>query len=377
MTVPARQAIANVDRLHRLMDEDNLSAVVLSSGENFTYLSGIVYPGTLGRHLELANSPRAVIVLWPRNGEPVLVVNATAEGLARRDSWIRRVELYEAYLQSPYGRLAEILKDEGLAGERVGFEKDFVNAGEWGGIQSRLPDLTMVDCTELMDRARWIKTEGEIALIKQAADLLDEAYLEVFPTIRVGERELDVHGRILQACIAKGFGWAHGILHSSRNTIPYAGESDFVLEPGDVIRTDYVAYYHAYPGHQSRNIILGEPTPDQLRDYRINRDVYRAAIDDCQPGARVGDIYTEIVDRFAKHGWDYRSIIAGHSVGPWMHQQNPIVTRASDARLEEGMVIAMEPHWRYWHLQDMMLVTERGPKLLSDMFSTDEPLIVA
>jgi hypothetical protein len=41
------------------------------------------------------------------------------------------------------------------------------------------------------------------------------------------------------------------------------------------------------------------------------------------------------------------------------------------------MVIAMEPHWRHWHLQDMLLVTKDGPKLLSDRFSTDEPLIVA
>jgi Xaa-Pro aminopeptidase len=38
--------IANVDRLHAHMDRNNLAAVVARSGRNFTYLSGIAYPGT-------------------------------------------------------------------------------------------------------------------------------------------------------------------------------------------------------------------------------------------------------------------------------------------------------------------------------------------
>ena len=358
------------------MDEAKLSALVLCSGENFTYLSGIVYPGTLARHLELTNSPRAVILVWPRNGDPILVVNATAEGLARRDAPHARIEVYEAYRESPYTRLTAILDEAGFSHERVGFEKTFVNAMEWERVAAALPGMTMVDCTQLMDEARWIKTEQEIELLKVAADLLDDVYLKVFPTISHGDRERDVHARILYECLMRGFSWAHGILNSSRNTIPYAGESDFVIEAGDVIRTDYVAYLQAYPGHLSRNIIVGEPSAQQLRDYRANRDVYRAAIEMCRPGTRIGDIYDFIVTEFAKYGWTYKSIISGHSVGAWMHQQNPIITRGSDRRLEEGMVLAMEPHWHHWHLQDLVLVSKSGPELLSTKFSTDEPFVV-
>ncbi len=60
--------IANVDRLHAYMDRNNLAAVVARSGQNFTYLSGIAYPGTLARLLDLTDSPRGVMVFWPRNG---------------------------------------------------------------------------------------------------------------------------------------------------------------------------------------------------------------------------------------------------------------------------------------------------------------------
>lgn len=66
---------ANIDRLRRFMDEHDLSAVIARSGVNFTYLSGVAYAGTLARHLDLAESPRPVFVVWPRSGDPVLIVN--------------------------------------------------------------------------------------------------------------------------------------------------------------------------------------------------------------------------------------------------------------------------------------------------------------
>ena len=39
------------------------------------------------------------------------------------------------------------------------------------------------------------------------------------------------------------------------------------------------------------------------------------------------------------------------------------------------MVVALEPHIGYWHLQDTVLVTDDAPKLLSPLMSTDEMLV--
>ena len=39
------------------------------------------------------------------------------------------------------------------------------------------------------------------------------------------------------------------------------------------------------------------------------------------------------------------------------------------------MVLDLEPHIGYWHLQDMVLVTKEGPRLLSARFNTDEMLV--
>ena len=178
--------IANVDRLHQLMDEEGFSAIVARSGKNFTYLAGFAYPGTLARHLEFPDSPREVLLVWPRVGQPVMALNSYAAPLARRDSWLENIEVYDDYAESPYQRAADVLTQLGLAGETIGFEKSYVSANRWKEITTLLPHAQIADCTELMDRVRWIKTPEEVAALEAGARLLDEAYLEVLPTVRPG-----------------------------------------------------------------------------------------------------------------------------------------------------------------------------------------------
>ena len=364
--------LVNVARLEQRLDEAGLDAVVARTGINFTYLAGFAYPGTLARHLDLADSPRAVFLVWPRHGEPRIVVNAIAEGLARRDSWVEQFDLYEGYVEPPAERLAKVLRDMGLAGGKVGFELGFISFADAGILRRALPEIAMRDVTALMDDVRAVKTNGEIALLKRGADLLDEAYLKHFPSVRPGMRERDLHAALVAECIAGGCHFVHGILNSSRNTVAYAGESDFPFAAGDAVRTDYVAYLAGYPGHQSRCAVVGRPSEEQRRRYHIVRDAYRDAIAACQVGRTAGEVYEAVLARFAAADLPFHSMLAGHSVGCWWHQQEPVISRGNPRRLEEGMVIAMEPHVDHWHIQDMVVLERGGPRLLSDRFPTDE-----
>jgi Xaa-Pro aminopeptidase len=373
---PNRPIIANVERLHEFMDHARLAAVAVRSGQNFTYLSGIAYRGVLARHLDLTDSPRGVLLLWPRRDAPVVILNKLIEPLTLRDSWVRRAEVYDAYQESPYRRLAEVIKAMGLHEERIGFEENYISAAHWKELQAFLPRVQMIDCMAMMNQVRWIKTPGELNLLKKAADLLDDAYLEVFSTIRPGDTEREVHGRIVASCIRRGADWAHGILNSGSNMIPFAGEGDTVFRAGDVVRTDYVAYVHGYPGHHSRNAVLGGPSAEQRRAYVAVRDIYRSTIDRCRPGVRAGDIFDYVIDEYHKHGWTYGpGGHVGHSVGPWWHQQDPMLTSGNATLLEEKMMLALEPHRKPWHIQDMIVVRRSGPELVSDKFPTDEPFV--
>jgi Xaa-Pro aminopeptidase len=377
MGASARNIIANVPRLERYMDANGLDAIAVRTGANFTYLAGVALPGTLARHLDLASTVRGFMLVWPRKGEPVIVLDAFAEKVVLRDSWVRKTEVYKAYVESLYTRVAEVLADLGLGSARVGFEQDGLSAAHWQEIQSALPKLQMFNCSRMMDEVRWIKTAGEITLQKTAADMLDDVLAEVFPTIRVGETERAVHARIVESCLRHGFGWVHGILNASTNPVMYGGESDVKFQKGDFVRNDYVAYYKGYAGHQSRLAILGAPDNEQRKGYAMTLDIHRRTIERCTAGRTAGDVFQFVVDEFKKHGIEYPASLVGHSMGAWFHQQEPVLRNGSGTVLEDGMILAIEPQRLHWHIQDLIVIEGGKPRLLSDKFPTDQPFVIA
>ncbi|MHB1206127.1 MAG: M24 family metallopeptidase, partial [Rhodospirillaceae bacterium] len=368
---PRVRDLVNIGRLEAKMDAYKMDAVVARAGINLCYLAGFAYPGTLARHVDLADSPRPIYLIWPRHGEPRMVLNLIAAGLTRRDSWIEKFDTYEAYIDSPAETLAKSLADMGLADARVGFEKNYISAADWEVIARNSPRMTMLDSATMMDEVRVVKTEGEIALFKKGADILDDAFMKCFPMVRPGMRERDLHGALMNECLVGGCEFVHGILNSSRNTIAYAGESDFAFAAGDAIRTDYVAYHKGYPGHQSRCAVVGKASAAQKAEYRVIRDLYRASCAQLHPGRTAGEVCAFVTESFGKAGLPYKPILAGHGVGAWWHQQEPIISRGNPRVLEEGMVIAMEPHVNHWHIQDIIVVRKDGAEVISDKMSTD------
>ena len=376
MTPPKRKVIANIARLRQLMDANGLDAVAVRTGVNFTYLAGIALPGTLARHLDLANTVRGFMLIWPRKGEPIIVLDSFAKTLVARDSWVGNIVVYNAYVESLYTRVANVLQDIGLANARVGFEQDGLSAKFWAEIQQALPRLQMIDCARMMDEVRWIKTTEEIELQKALADVLDDVYLEVFPTIRPGDSEREVHAQITESCLRLGFSSVHGILNSSANQVMYGGESDLQFQSGDFVRDDYVAYSKGYAGHQSRIAVLGPPTDEQKRGYDLTLDVHRRTIERCRVGVTAGEIYSFVVDEFKKNNVDYTASLVGHGMGPWFHQQEPVLRRDSEIAIEEGMILAVEPQRLHWHIQDLIVIEQGKPRLLSDSFSTDQLFVI-
>jgi len=77
-----------------------------------------------------------------------------------------------------------------------------------------------------------------------------------------------------------------------------------------------------------------------------------------------------------KKGIDYTASLVGHGMGPWFHQQEPVLRRGGDIVLEKGMILAVEPQRLHWHLQDLILVGDGSPQLISDKFPIDQPFVI-
>lgn len=377
MKTSTRSVLVNVDRLHRLMDDEGCAAIVARSGKNFTYLSGVAYPGTLARHLDFPDTPRDVFCIWPRSGEPVVVTHHAGYAVTARDGWVDDIEVIEDYVETGIQGVGKVLRRLGLETEKIGLEPGYISAVRWREVERELPKATLFDCNALMDAVRWIKTPAEVALLREAAELQDRAHIEVFSALAEGDTERLIHARMVEACMRRGATHVHGILNSSSNPDIYSGEGDRPFEAGDVIRTDYVSYLDGYPGHQSRLFSLGEPTVQTRSRYQAYVDIYRALADFCRPGRKSREVWQFAHDRLIAAGFVHTlGSMVGHSVGAWFHQQDPVLLRTEERPIEEGMVIALEPYSDFWHLQDMFWIGPDGNELLSPGFDTSTLFVI-
>jgi Xaa-Pro aminopeptidase len=370
--VAGTDELVNVRGLETLLKGKQLDALVCRSGMNVTYLSGIGSPGTLGRHLDLADTPREAFVVWPLSGEGCVVLSEIASHLAKATSRIKRLEVYKDYSDSPEEALAGVLRSSGLAKSRVGFDLAWFGARRWNEFVRLVPDLQPIDITDELDLVRAIKTPAEVEQLRRAAAILDSTFMDVFPTIRQGDSERTAHARLCARAIENGAGTIHGILQASSNPVLYGGESNIRLSTGDLVRTDYVAYVNEYTANLSRLLHLGKPPPSVFDKYAIYLDIYREAVDLLRPGAVGGRLHRAIRALFEKRGWEPGPPISGHGIGSWFHQQPPLLVESSKDVLQPGMVVAIEPISGHWHLQDEYLITDGAPQRISDGFDLQE-----
>jgi Xaa-Pro aminopeptidase len=366
-------------RLADVYDELALDAIVVRSGQNVAYLSGLRFPGTLGRLQDFTHNPRGAIVVQFSDGEATLVVSGIAAGVARQRSWLEDMREFTEYVDDPYVLAARALGDRGVAGGRIGVERRLMTLVQWETLTAALPDAELVDCTGALQRLRNVKTPAEVAILKRGADLQDEAYLEVLRGARDGVTERELHARMLRALIERGAESAHGILQSSRNPITvYGGESDVTVERGDLVRTDYVSYLDGYAANLSRMAVMGPPSPEQEERYALLLDIHREIIDRVlKPGVRACDVHDHYRSRCEAAGAAPVNSLVGHSTGVWWHQEEPMLVPNEPQPLEAGMVICLEPVLHgFWHIQDEVLITDHGSELLSDLFDTDTMLIM-
>ena len=109
------------------------------------------------------------------------------------------------------------------------------------------------------------------------------------------------------------------------------------------------------------------------REYEALLDIKHNRL---RAGVTAGELYDFVCDAFSRIGWEYKAGLVGHSVGAWWHQQEPIFCRGGRQVLEPGMVVALEPYLAHWHCQDLFLVTDGAPTLLSPDFDTSRMLVI-
>lgn len=375
--------LTNTPRLLAGMHDAGLDALVAASPENFFYTSG----AKILTQTQIRD--RLALSVTYGDGTTTLVVNKVEEAQARRYSWIEDVRTYAEFVDSPMKVVASILDEKGLSRSRIGVEKKYVTAAYYEDLQSRLPNASLVSGDATFGWARMVKTEPEIEALRRAASGTDEAIDRALKGAKPGDAEYELARSMSDTLFEVGQGefrditWGVATGPNVLTTHYWAGTRK--IEAGDPIRINVRSTFRGYYSHLYRIGIVGEPNDEQQRWYERGRDVHMRSIRRMRPGARACDLYAATKDDIKALGIDFRGHLTGHSTGIALHE-DPRLQPLDQTVLEPGMVLAAEPMIRdetardpnlaVFHLEDLVLVTEGDPVILSDRTNTERLIVV-
>ena len=263
-------------------------------------------------------------------------------------------------------------------------EKEVV---DWLGVaasQTKLKDIRASINTQ-----RAVKSPGEIAFLREAIDLSDEAQLEAMKMMRPGLYEYQVAAKMVEVHAMGGSeaeGYAPIVGAGPNSTALHYDKLSRKIEDGDIVVIDVGAQYAGYSADITRTLPAnGKFTPRQREIYDIVLGAQNAAMAALKPGMNLcskgaKSVYRISFDYIDSHGKDlhgkslgqYYIHGLGHNIGLDVHDPGDYCKP-----LEPGMVVTMEPGIYIpdeklgVRIEDDVLITDTGYRLLSERLPRD------
>jgi Xaa-Pro aminopeptidase len=346
-------------RLARAMAElenGDLGAVLLYDMNNIRYVTG-THIGNWARDKLF----RACLLV--RGHAPILWDIGSAARLHQQyltwlpeESWRAGLSTWRGAIDTEVGveagnarKIADVLREHGLAGEPLGI--DVVEIPQLRALEAE--GLHVVDAQGLMMRARQIKTADEIALLDQAAGLVDAAYEKLYQFLQVGVKENETVALVNKTLYDLGSEEVEAVnAISGGRCSPHPHVfSDRMIRPGDTAYFDIVHSFQGYRTCYYRTLNVGSATTAQRDAYRRAREAIDGAIAQVRPGASSADVvasFPSAQDIGFSSEEEAFGLQYAHGVGLSVWEK-PLMSRYHSfehpIEIQEGMVFALETYW--------------------------------
>lgn len=283
------------------------------------------------------------------------------------------VATVEVDQKSVWERLGRVLTDLGIAGA-LGIESHALTVRDAERVGA-LTRARVVPVTEQVERLRAVKSPEEVAAIRAAADLAQEALAEVLPGVRVGQSEREIGAALEAALRRRGSEWHPFptiVASGPRSALPHARTSARTVGRGEWLLIDFGAQVDGYCADLTRTVIVGGRADDRQRAmYDLVRSAQHRALEHLRQGmtGREGDALAR--DVIAARGFaDAFGHSLGHGLGLEVHEA-PRLAPTAEAVLPAHAVVTVEPGvyfpgWGGVRLEDDVHLGPDGPERLSD-----------
>jgi Xaa-Pro dipeptidase len=374
-------------RLRAAMAERGVDALILLGNSAVVYATGTSWPlGDAG--MSYVERPVAVVVAgdeWPHLFLPF------REGAAHES------ELPADHLHGP----VYLEFDEGVA-DFARQLADLIPTGaviavdECTGAMSRaakslFPNGAPADASAVVSAAKVVKTPDELACIRTAVRITDEAMVDVHKALAPGVRQIDLSAGFLRRAFelgamasmlepiwqvmppskAEGVWTTHGDL-----ALPLLS-TERELAEGDVLWTDVSITYHGYCSDFGRTWLVGrDPSPRQRAQFERWQEIMTAVEGVARAGATAGDLGRAAISANGGSRPWLPHFYLGHGIGVNAAEMPMIGTDLGQEFddnfvLQQGMVLVLEPVvWEDgtggYRSEEVVVITEKGTTRLTD-----------
>jgi Xaa-Pro dipeptidase len=373
-----------IEIVRRTLDKRKLDALYLTSGVSFFYLTGYSYIAT--------ERPAALII--PADGEitfmgPLLEI----DHIPLKTRLIGNIKTYRDYpgKKHPIDVFAEFLNDMGLTRKHIGIDNMAGATGIWGyegpPIRKRMTGTKFVVARDIVEGMRLVKSEEEIALIRESAKWANLAHSLLQEYTAPGLWDSDVSfaaSHEASTVMKKTLGadylpqrWGRSPASAGfrgqvgeMSAIPHSIATKRPMKRGDVLVTGGGADVGGYSCELERTMILGESTPKQQEYFEAMVEAQEEAFKAFKPGARCSEVDKAATKAFVKAGFGkLMRHHTGHGLGLEGHEP-PWLDVGSDSVLKPGMVLSCEPGiyepgFGGFRHSDTVLITGDGAEVIT------------
>ncbi len=359
---------SRLTKLRSFMEKENVDAVFFTSIHNINYYNHFVYC-SFGR-------PYGLVVTQDK----IKSITANIDG---GQPWRRGFGeniIFTDWERDNYFRAA---KNEMKGSTRIGVEYDQINVENINKLQAVLPDSEFIDISKMTMRQRMVKSNEEIELIRngaQVADLGGAACVEAISE-GVAEHEIALHStqtmvreiakRYPESDIMDTWTWFQSGINTDGAHNPVSTRK---IQKGDILSLNCFPMIGGYYTALERTLFFDHASERHLEIWEINIEVHRRGLEIVKPGVRCCDIAAELNEIFRKHDLlKYRTFGYGHSFGTLSHyygREAGLELREDiETVLEPNMVISIEPMVMLpeslpgaggYREHDILVVTEGG-----------------
>ncbi len=257
--------------------------------------------------------------------------------------------------------------------KKLAFEGQVMTFASYETLRKGLLNTELVNMEGCIEKIRQVKDAAEIEYLKTACQISVRALEIILPLIKEGVTEKELAARLdyhLRDQGADAISFDTIVLTGARTSLLHGKPENHAIEKGDFVLFDFGALYKGYHADISRAFVVGKPDPEQKELYDIIQQAQQAGVMALMPGVsgRRPDemVRKHIPEKYSSHYYPG----LGHGVGLQIHEE-PFIGQASEATLENGMVLTVEPGiyipgWGGIRIEDTVWINGDAASILTD-----------